>query len=69
VDDTAAVADGGAEAMAECAYAGEPGEFVALVQLEAEDPVPEETSERRDALPAFLTSWFPAAGKAQGCAP
>ncbi|MER6346039.1 hypothetical protein ACWC10_22820 [Streptomyces sp. NPDC001595] len=67
VGDVAAVADGGAKAAAECAYRGAPREFVGLVQLESEDPVPSETEERRDALLAFLTSWFPAAGQAQGC--
>ncbi|MFJ5260465.1 hypothetical protein ACIQAC_08300 [Streptomyces sp. NPDC088387] len=65
--DTAAVADGGAKAMARCTAGGEPREFVGLVQLEGEDPVPTGTDERRDALAAFLKSWFPAAAEAQGC--
>ncbi|WLW53906.1 hypothetical protein [Streptomyces sp. YU58] len=69
VGDRAAVADGGAKAMASCTYEGEPRQFVGLVQLESDAPVPAETAERRDALLAFLKSWFPAAGKAQGCAP
>ncbi|MFI9170380.1 hypothetical protein [Streptomyces lincolnensis] len=68
VGDKAAVADGGAKAMASCTYKGEPRQFVGLVQLEADDPVPTKTPERRDALLAFLKSWFPAAGEAQGCA-
>jgi hypothetical protein len=67
VGDAAAVADGGAKAVVEGTYEGEPREFVALVQLEDEEPVPTETSERRKALLAFLKSWFPAAGQAQGC--
>jgi hypothetical protein len=69
VGDAAAVADGGAKAMAECTDQGEPRAFVGLVQLEGEEPVPAKTPERRDALLAFLKSWFPAAGKAQSCAP
>jgi hypothetical protein len=68
VGDRAAVADGGAKAMASCTYEGEPRQFVGLVQLESDDPVPAKTADRRDALLAFLKSWFPAAGKAQGCA-
>lgn len=67
--DTAAVADGGAKATAQCTRQGRARDFVGLVQLEGEDPVPAGTEERRDALLAFLKSWFPAAARAQGCTP
>jgi hypothetical protein len=67
VGDAAAVADRGAKAMVMCTYQDEPREFVGLVQLEGEDLVPAETSQRRDALLALLKSWFPAAAEADGC--
>lgn len=69
VGDVAAVADIGAKAMADCAYEGEPRQFVGLVQLPGENPVPADAAERRNALLAFLKSWFPAAARAQGCVP
>ncbi|AWT43961.1 MULTISPECIES: hypothetical protein [Streptomyces] len=67
--DTAAVADRGAKAAARCTWQGRDHDFVGLVQLEGEDPVPAGTEDRRDALLAFLKSWFPAAARAQGCTP
>jgi hypothetical protein len=69
VGDTAAVADDGAKAMAECTHEGAPRLFVGLVELAADDPVPAKTPQRREALLAFLTSRFPAAAGAQGCPP
>ncbi|MFD7167731.1 MULTISPECIES: hypothetical protein [Streptomyces] len=59
------VADSGAIAFANCTYQGKPQRFVAYVELSK--PVPEKTSERRDALVAFLRAYLPAAMKAQGC--
>ncbi|MFI9818238.1 hypothetical protein [Saccharothrix variisporea] len=67
VGDRAAVADRGAKAVVECTHEGRPRLFVGLVQLERAEPVPADTRERRDAVLAFLKSWFPAAVSGLGC--
>ncbi|WP_052489073.1 hypothetical protein [Streptomyces sp. 150FB] len=67
IGDEGRLADKGALAVARCTYKGEQRKFVALVQLELQESLPEKTPERRDALAAFLRSYFPKAMEKQGC--
>jgi hypothetical protein len=67
IGDEARLGDDGALAVARCTYKGERRKFVALVQLQLQERLPEKTSERRDALAAFLRSYFPKAMRKQGC--